>query len=109
MMNFSIGADELRKALAEIEAAEKNGFMHCQAVLKFKAMGHANAWIELAYSDLWERAAPNNGMLDWGRGQGVTVRNKFVNGKLVPLKGNAGNSGEARVSGGNPSRGSNGD
>jgi len=86
-MNFSIGAEELRKALAEIEAAEKNGFMHCQAVLKFKRLGHCNAWIELAYSDLWEKAKPNDGKFDWGRGQGVTLRNKFVEGKLVPTKG----------------------
>jgi hypothetical protein len=32
-----------------------------------------------------EKAHPTNERFDWGRGQNVTKRNKFINGKLVPL------------------------
>jgi hypothetical protein len=80
---------ELRKALAAIEAAEANGFDHCLAVLKLISAGFTVSEGVVEYSDLLERAHPTDGRLDWGRFQGVTERNRFIRGKLVPLQGAA--------------------
>lgn len=86
-MEFCIGADDLRKALAEIEAAEKNGFMHCLGVFKLTSAGLMLNECRATYSDLLERAAPDNPGLNWGRFQRVSQRHRFESGKLVPLKG----------------------
>lgn len=86
-MNFCIDAKQLRAALAEIEAAEKNGFMHCLAVFKMASAGPMLDQCRADYSDLIEKAHATNGKLDWGRFQGVSRRNRFVDGKLVPLDG----------------------
>ena len=77
-------ADELRRALADIEQAEANGFTACEAVLEPKElapMGH----LYLRYSDMVEKALPNRSDLNWGRFQGVTKRHRFDGEKLVPL------------------------
>lgn len=80
---FKIKAADLRMALAEISAAEKNGFKFCEAVFNpIEADGH---WVSLSYSDMIEKAHPTDRNLDWGRFQGVTRRNKFKNGKIVPV------------------------
>lgn len=84
-MYFCIDATQLRKALAEIEAAEANGFMHCLAVFRMASAGHMLDDNRAEYSDLIEKADPTNGHLDWGRFQSVTKRNRFVDGYLVPL------------------------
>lgn len=86
-MVFCIDADELRAALKDIEAAEKNGFKHCLAVFKITSVGPMLSSNRASYSDLFERAHPTDGRLDWGRFQGVTRGNRFVRGKLVALKG----------------------
>lgn len=85
-MELCISELELRKALADIEAAEKNGFMHCLAVFKMNCIGPMISDCRAEYSDMVERAHETDGNLDWGRFQGVTRRNKFKNGKLVPIK-----------------------
>jgi hypothetical protein len=85
-MEFCINGEQLRKALAEIEAAEKNGFMFCLAVFKITQAGYMLSDTRADYSDLCERAHPTNENFDWGRFQGVSRRNKFKNGKLVPIK-----------------------
>lgn len=85
-MEFCIAASELRKALAEIERAEKNGFFHCLGVFRFSQAGQMIDQNRAVYSDLLEKAHPKDGSLDWGRFQGVTKRNKFVDGKLIPIK-----------------------
>ncbi len=79
-----IEAHELRKALADIKAAERNGFMFCRAVLEPSAVSSDGA-LGLSYSDLWERASitPDK---DWGRFQGVSSRHRYVDGRLVPIK-----------------------
>jgi hypothetical protein len=87
-MLIKINAVELRKALTDIEAAERNGFMFCNAILEpsqLNGMGH----LQLDYSDIEERAHPTDGNCDWGRFQGVTRRNRFVNGKLEPIQNEA--------------------
>lgn len=82
-MEISITKIELLKALAEIEAAEKNGFYFCEGVFSIREM---NGSIGVAYySDLWEKAHPTNGSLNWGRFQDVHKRKKFDGEKLVPL------------------------
>lgn len=85
-MMFCITGAELRKALAEIEAAERNGFMHCLAVYKMTEVSPMLSGCRAAYSDLCERAHPTDGSLDWGRFQGVSRRFKFHDGELVPIK-----------------------
>ena len=79
---IQINAENLRKALKDIEAAEKNGFMYCEAV--FDANYRNDTWIEATYSDMWEKAHPTDGSLNWGRNQDVTKRNTFKDGKLIP-------------------------
>jgi len=86
MLTFGINADQLRKALAEIEAAEANGFMHCRAIFDITQAGSNLDQCIAEYSDLSERAHPYDPSLNCGRFQGVTRRNKFVDGKLVPIK-----------------------
>lgn len=85
-MEMVIAAVELRKALSEIEAAEKNGFMFCLAVVQLECAGPSISHCRLRYSDMIEKAHPTDGKLDWGRFQGVSQRFKFKNGKLVPQK-----------------------
>lgn len=81
-MEFCIDAEQLRKALAEIEAAEKNGFMHCLAVFYMSNAGRGIDQCRANYSDLLERAHPYDGNLNWGRYQRVSQRAKFVDGEL---------------------------
>ena len=85
-MEFCVNANELRKALAEVEAAEKNGFKFCLSVFKLTSAGTKLGDCIASYSDILEKAHPTDGHLNWGRFQSVTKRNKFKNGKLVPLK-----------------------
>jgi hypothetical protein len=84
-MDFCIGADALRKALADVEQAEANGFMHCLAIFKLVSAGPAIGDCRADYSDLSERAHPTNPAFNWGRFQAVTKRHKFVDGELVML------------------------
>lgn len=86
-MEFVINATELRAALQEIEAAEANGFLHCQAVLRLVSTGRSLDQCVAVYSDLFEKAHPTDARLNWGRCQGVTKRNKFVEGELVRIEG----------------------
>jgi len=85
-MEVVITAGELRKALSVIEAAEKNGFMFCLAVLKLTSAGESISQCRVRFSDIIEKAHPTDGSLDWGRFQEVSQRFKFRNGKVVPLK-----------------------
>lgn len=85
-MNICVSADQLRRALADIESAEANGFMHCLAVFDIVSAGRQIDQCRGEYSDLIERAHPTNGNLNWGRFQGVTAKNRFAKGKLIPLK-----------------------
>lgn len=85
-MMLCMNSEQLRKALASIEAAEKNGFMHCLAVFEMASVGPMLDQCRADYSDLIEKAHPTDQSLDWGRYQGVSRNNRFVDGKLVPIK-----------------------
>ena len=87
-MEFCINSEELRRALVEIEQAEKNGFKHCLAIFRLISAGISLKNCRAEYNTLWERAHPINGAYDWGRGQGVTRDCKFKNGKLIKIKKN---------------------
>lgn len=84
-MDFCIDAQQLRKALADIEAAEKNGFMHCLAVFQMASAGRMLDQNRAEYSDLIERAHATSGEYNWGRFQDVSRNNRFVDGSLVPI------------------------
>lgn len=83
MLQTCITAEQLRKALVELEAAEKNGFHHCLAVFDVRASGSLLSNCRATYSDLWERAHPTNGNMDWGRFQGVSKSHRFAEGILT--------------------------
>ena len=88
-MLIQITAEQLRKALADIEAAEQNGFMWCEAVFDASHVdGLGN--LCMRYDSMIEKAHPTNGWLNWGRLQGVTRRHKFVDGQLIELESQAG-------------------
>ena len=84
-MDFCIDAIQLRKALKDIEAAETNGFNYCLAVFSMVSIGMMLGSCRAEYSDMIEKAHPTDGHFDWGRFQRVTTRNRFVEGKLVPI------------------------
>ena len=84
-MEFCIRADQLRAALKDIEAAEANGFMYCEAVFYLASAGRDLGSCQAAYSDLSERAKPNDPAWNWGRFQGVTRRNRWDGKGLVPI------------------------
>jgi hypothetical protein len=83
MMHFCIDAEQLRKALADIEKAEQAGFMYCLAVFDITQVGHMLDDVRASYSDLLERAHPTDDELDWGRFQGVSRHYRFDGEKLV--------------------------
>ena len=85
-MQFCIDAEQLRKALADVERAERNGFKFCLAVFGMASAGPMLDQCRAVYSDLYEKAHPTDGKLDWGRFQGVTRRHKFKRGKLVKIR-----------------------
>lgn len=87
-MDLCINAEHLRKALADLERAEKNGFMHCLAVFSMVSAGRMLDQNRAEYSDMIEKAHPTDGAFDWGRFQGVSRRHRFEDGKLIPLKAN---------------------
>jgi hypothetical protein len=84
-MELCISAAHLRAALADIEAAERNGFHHCLAVFKLASAGEMLENNKLRYSDLLERAHPTDGNLNWGRFQRVSARHRFEDGKLIQI------------------------
>lgn len=84
-MEMCIKAEELRKALKDIEDAEENGFMHCLAVFRLASTGGMLSDNLLEYSDLWAKAHSIDGNLDWGRYSGVTRRYRFKNGELTEI------------------------
>ena len=86
-MEFVINADQLRKALLDIERAEANGFMHCEAVFFLASAGPSLGQCVAVYSDLSEKAHPTNAALDWGRYPNVTRHNRCVDGELVRIVG----------------------
>ncbi len=86
MFTVVANAKQLRKALKDIEKAEANGFMYCQAVFHLKSYGASIDKCIIEYDDICEKAHPTNGSLEWGRGQRVTERNRFEDGKLIPIK-----------------------
>ena len=84
-IELCVDADQLRSALAEVEAAERNGFKHCLAVFKMTSAGLSLDACRATYSDLLERAHPTDGCLNWGRFQRVSKRYQFKDGELVPI------------------------
>lgn len=84
-MQICINAHELRGALAEIEAAEANGFMHCQAIFGLATAGPSLGDCTMVYSDMLERAHPTDPSKNWGRYQAVSKRNRWDGKKLVPI------------------------
>lgn len=85
-MEFCINAEQLRKALKDIEKAESNGFDYCLAVFKLTSAGQFLSDCRANYSDLFEMAHPTKGKLNWGRSQSVTKHYKFKKGKLVKIE-----------------------
>jgi hypothetical protein len=73
--SITIDAEQLRKALADIEEAEEAGLHHCQAVFIKTLEGEMLSDYKAEYLDLIEKAHPTDGTKDWGRGQ--NVRKKF--------------------------------
>lgn len=85
-MNLCITEKEVKAMAKVFRNARKNGFNYCLAVLEFDGMQNPH-WLRLRYSDLWEKAHPTDGSLDWGRCQSITERFTFRDGKLKPIKG----------------------
>lgn len=85
-LSLCIDAVQLRRALDEIEEAEDSGLRFCLAVFEITSAGSRLDEVRAEYSDLFERAHPTDGRLDWGRFQGIRKRYRFVKGKLIKRK-----------------------
>jgi len=85
MFTMTTNAEQLRNALKEIEKAEANGFMYCEAVFHLKTYGSNISDCTIEFDDISVKAHPTDGRLNWGRGQGTSKYNKFIDGKLVPI------------------------
>ena len=85
MFTMVANAEQLRAALKEIEKAEANGFMFCEAVFHLKEYGESISKCKIVFDDICEKAHPTDGRLNWGRGQEVSARNKFKDGVLIPI------------------------
>lgn len=72
LLDVAATPDQIEFARTDLERAESRGFLYCQAV-----------FVDGKYDGLNEKAHPTNGSLAWGRGQDVTVKNFFRDGKLV--------------------------
>lgn len=83
---MTANAEQLRNALKEIEKAEANGFMYCEAVFHLKEYGRSISDCKIEFDDICEKAHPTDCSLNWGRWQKVSQRNKFINGKLEPIQ-----------------------
>jgi len=83
-MEFVINAKELRKAMRRLEKAEKNGFKYCQSIFEFVRAGSTLDDNVAEYIGILEKAHPTDASFDWGRGQDVTKKFRFVKGKLIP-------------------------
>jgi len=82
---MTTNAEQLRKALKEIEKAEANGFLHCEAVFNLVKYGNSISDCKIEFIDISEKAHPTDGSLNWGRGQNVSKNHKFINAKLKPI------------------------
>lgn len=82
---FTLDEHELLKALKDIEEAKKNGFNHCVSVFRLKQIDdHTTANSE--YNCMVVKAHPTDGKFNWGRLTQIHKRNKFIDGKLIPIK-----------------------
>jgi len=86
MITVVANAEQLRKALKQIERAESNGFNYCLAVFDLVECGSSVSDCKIEFDGILEKAHPTDGNLNWGRGQRVTERNRFVDGKLIPIE-----------------------
>jgi hypothetical protein len=84
---FTVVADakQLRDALREIENSEENGFNCCLAIFNLKEYGTDLCDCKIEFEGLIEKAHPTERGLNWGRGQSITKRKRFEDGKLIPL------------------------
>ena len=85
-MDFCIESKEIRKALAEIEAAEANGGISASLSLRLRMEVHCWLIAEQEYVEFCETVHPTNPYFDWGVNQNVTKRFRFKDGRLEPLE-----------------------
>lgn len=83
MFIVTITPEELRKALAEVEIAESNGFSYSSVVLKLDAYGNNIGDCRMKYVDLCLKAHPTDRHFDYGRSCNAHRTTKFENGKLL--------------------------
>lgn len=82
---FFIDLSQAKKVVADLEAASERGFIYSLAVLEPVSIDKSlGGHIILGYprTDLWDRAHPTDGNLDWGR-QGASSNCRVLGGKLV--------------------------
>ena len=80
-MELCINGEQLRKALAELEKAEQNGFTHSVAIFELATAGPMIDDCTMNYDSLIVKAHPTDGRSNWGRCFRPNMR--FENGKLV--------------------------
>lgn len=85
-MEVCINAEQLRKALEQIEIAEKNGFEACLSIFTITKAGRCVSDCLAEHEGLILRAHPTDLSLDWGRICNQFIDDYlFIEGKLVDL------------------------
>lgn len=67
MLDFTVNEEELRKALAKVELAKKNGFTHSVAVFGITEAGRNIEAVKAEHQGMILKAHPTDPKLNWGR------------------------------------------
>lgn len=84
MNMFVISADEICKAADELRKAQERGFVASDATFRIAEVNDLGK-CNLTFMDVWDKAHPTDGRLNWGR-QGVSKYCRVVDGRLVEDK-----------------------
>lgn len=86
MIEVVVNAEQLRKALKEIEIAESHNIMHCDAIFKLSKVGDSLDDCRIEFGKhLVVKADPVDPRKNWGRYDHY-LDHKYENGDLIPLE-----------------------
>ena len=85
-MEVCITKEELRKALADLDAVAENGLTASTAVFTLISAGRNLEKCVMVYEDIIAKAHPTDPHLNWGRlGKSCVKTYRVVEGQLVPI------------------------
>lgn len=85
MIRVVANAEQLRAALKEIEIAEANGIMHCDAIFELVSTGRSVGDSRLQFDRLIVKGHPTDPAQNWGCYDHYK-NHKYMNGDLVEIE-----------------------